>query len=92
VNYVDTKWNAGLRGDLYDIEHRIMADGKTKWVREKAYLEFDPENKLLGGFGITQDITEKKMPKRRCSKLPKNGLELSTVYPILFPLLIGITL
>lgn len=60
MNYVDTKWNAGLRGDLYDIEHRIIADGKTKWVREKAYLEFDPENKLLGGFGITQDITEKK--------------------------------
>ncbi|MEW6444112.1 MAG: ATP-binding protein [bacterium] len=31
-----------------------------KWVREKAYLEFDSVGKLLGGFGITQDITERK--------------------------------
>ena len=47
--YVDTQWQAGLRGEPYDIEHRIVADGKVKWVREKAYLEFDGEGKLLGG-------------------------------------------
>jgi PAS domain S-box-containing protein len=55
--YVDTQWQAGLRGAPYDIEHRIIADGQEKWVREKAYLEF---GELLGGFGITQDITERK--------------------------------
>ncbi|NJK85347.1 MAG: GAF domain-containing protein [Bacteroidales bacterium] len=27
----------------------------------KAYLEFDEHNKLIGGFGITQDITLKKL-------------------------------
>ena len=58
--YVDAKWNAGLRGEPYDIEHRILADGKVKWVREKAYLEFDGDGKLQGGFGITQDITARK--------------------------------
>jgi len=58
--YVDTKWKAGLAGEPYDIEHRIIADGQVKWVREKAYLEFDKEGALLGGFGITQDITERK--------------------------------
>ncbi|MGA1875125.1 MAG: PAS domain S-box protein [bacterium] len=58
--YVDTQWKAGLRGESYDIEHRIVAHGQIKWVREKAYLEFDDEGNLLGGFGITQDITEKK--------------------------------
>ncbi len=58
--YVETQWNAGLRGAPYDIEHRIVVDGQTKWVREKAYLEFDEEGKLLGGFGITQDITDRK--------------------------------
>jgi PAS domain S-box-containing protein len=58
--YVDTRWQAGLRGDPYDIEHRIVVDGRVKWVREKAYLEFDRENQLLGGFGITQDITARK--------------------------------
>ena len=58
--YVDTQWQAGLRGEPYDIEHRLVADGKVKWVREKAYLEFDGEGQLLGGFGITQDITARK--------------------------------
>ncbi|MDY0170056.1 MAG: response regulator [Thermoguttaceae bacterium] len=58
--YVDTQWNASLRGEPYDIEHRIVADGQVKWVREKAYLEFDNSGELLGGFGITQDITTRK--------------------------------
>ena len=45
---------------LYDIEHRIIVDGKIKWVHQKAHLEFDKNGALLGGFGITQDITESK--------------------------------
>jgi PAS domain S-box-containing protein len=57
---VDTQWTASLRGEPYDIEHRLMAEGRIKWVREKAYLEFDDDGELLGGFGITQDITERK--------------------------------
>jgi PAS domain S-box-containing protein len=59
--YVDKKWQAALSGEPYDIEHRIIADQQVKWVREKAYLEFDDEGQLLGGFGITQDITERKL-------------------------------
>ncbi|HWR73265.1 MAG TPA: PAS domain S-box protein, partial [Nitrospirota bacterium] len=58
--YVDGKWKAALAGEPYDIEHRIVADGIIKWVREKAYLEFGKDGGLLGGFGITQDITERK--------------------------------
>jgi PAS domain S-box-containing protein len=58
--YVDRKWKRGLEGEPYDIEHRIVVDGKIKWVREKAYLEFDSEGTVIGGFGITQDITERK--------------------------------
>ncbi len=58
--YVDTQWNAALAGEPYDIEHRIVVNGQVKWVREKAYLEFDEAGGLLGGFGITQDITERK--------------------------------
>jgi PAS domain S-box-containing protein len=58
--YVDRKWQAGLRGEPYDIEHRIVVDGTIKWVRERAELEFDQEGRLLGGFGTTQDITERK--------------------------------
>jgi PAS domain S-box-containing protein len=58
--YVDTRWNAGLLGEPYDIEHRIVTRGQVKWVREKGYLEFDAAGELQGGFGITQDITTRK--------------------------------
>ena len=58
--YVDEQWNASLRREPYDVEHRVMSEGQLKWVREKAYLEFDDGGRPLGGFGITQDITERK--------------------------------
>ena len=58
--YVDSEWQAALRGEPYDIEHRIVVDGEVKWVRERAELEFDRDGRLLGGFGTTQDITERK--------------------------------
>ncbi len=58
--YVDRMWQAALRGEAYDIEHRLLVDGKVKWVMEKAVLEFDPAGHPLGGFGITQDITDIK--------------------------------
>lgn len=59
--YVDRQWQAGMHGEPYDIEHRIVAHGEVKWVREKAYLELDDNGVLLGGFGITQDITKRKL-------------------------------
>jgi signal transduction histidine kinase/PAS domain-containing protein len=59
-DYVDAKWQAALRGEPYDIEHRIVAGNLVKWVRERAELEFDAAGQLLGGFGITQDITDRK--------------------------------
>jgi PAS domain S-box-containing protein len=61
---VDRQWKAGLEGATYDIEHRIVVDGRVKWVREKAYLEFDKAGRLLGGFGITQDITVRKQAEQ----------------------------
>ena len=58
--YVDRKWQAALRGEPYDIEHRIIVDNEIRWVRERAELEFDPHGLLQGGFGTVQDITEQK--------------------------------
>ena len=58
--YVDTKWAAALRGEPYDIQHRIVAGGETKWVHETAELEFDEKGTLRGGFGTVQDITERR--------------------------------
>jgi len=66
---VDKKWKAALHGEPYDIEHRIIAAGKVKWVREKAELELDSDGSLLGGFGTVQDITERKKAEEKVSHL-----------------------
>lgn len=58
--HVDQAWKAALAGEPYDIEHRILRDGEVRWVREKAFLEFEQDGALRGGFGITQDITDRK--------------------------------
>ncbi len=62
--FVDARWLAGLRGEPYDIEHRLLVEGRVKWVREKAFLEHDEAGELLGGFGITQDIPELKLAEQ----------------------------
>lgn len=67
--YVDTQWNAALQGEAYEVEHRIIVDGQEKWLREKAYLEFDNSGTLLGGFGIAQDITERRQAEAERERL-----------------------
>lgn len=58
---VDRRWAAALRGEPYDIEHRICVRGEVRWVRERGQLEFDDEGVLRGGFGTVQDVTERKL-------------------------------
>ncbi len=59
-DFVDERWQAALRSEPYDIEHRLLVDGQLKWVREKAFLEYDEAGEPLGGFGITQDVTQRR--------------------------------
>jgi len=57
---VDQQWQAALRGEPYDIAHRIIVESQIKWVRERVELELDPTGSLVGGIGTVQDITERK--------------------------------
>jgi len=61
--YVDRKWTAALRGEHYDIEHRIVVKGREKWVRERAELEFDKTARCSVGSGqrrTSQDVSWQK--------------------------------
>ncbi|MBU3915085.1 PAS domain S-box protein, partial [bacterium] len=58
--YVDTEWKAAFTGKPYDIVHRLIVDGKTKWVREKAEIIFNELGGCIKGTGFTQDITGQK--------------------------------
>jgi PAS domain S-box-containing protein len=60
VDIVNQAWRAALQGSQYDIEHRIIAHGQVKWVRERAELEFGTDGAILCGIGTVQDITERK--------------------------------
>ncbi len=58
--YFENRWKAATKGELYDIEHRILVDNEVKWVRRTAELNFDKDGCATSGIGITQDITERK--------------------------------
>ena len=71
-DYVDQKWKDALEGEQYDIEHRIIVDDTTKWVREKLELEFDENKKVIGGFGTCQDITDMVKLREQLKYYSKN--------------------
>jgi PAS domain S-box-containing protein len=66
--YVEQKWEAALKGEKYDIEHRIVVEGQIKWVRERAELENEKDGKLSGGFGTVTDITRRKQMEEELRK------------------------
>jgi PAS domain S-box-containing protein len=61
LDMVDRAWKAAIRGEPYDIEHRIIVGDRVKWVNEKAELDFDSQGNLRSGFGTVHEITERKM-------------------------------
>lgn len=58
--YLDLSWKAAMGGKSFDIEHRLVVDGKVIWVRNRAELELDQQGALLAAFGTTEDVTEKR--------------------------------
>jgi len=50
-------WQETLKGRSYDIEHRIIINGKVKWIRNKARLIHNDKGDVVRLIGITQDIT-----------------------------------
>ena len=57
---VDAAWQRALGGAPYDIEHRILAGGQVRWVRERAELAFDASGAMVGATGTVEDVTERK--------------------------------
>jgi len=70
--YVDANWKAAfINRAPYDIEHRLLVDGKVKWVREKAELEFNDRDECIRGTGFTQVITERKLATQQIEDLAR---------------------
>ena len=62
-------WNEAVAGAPYDIEHRVVVAGETRWVRERAIIERDTEGRPLFGVGTTQDITARRLAEDELRKL-----------------------
>jgi len=65
---VNAAWHNAMAGAPYDISHRIRVGHRTKWVRERAELEFNADGSLKSGIGTVQDITLRWKPKRHCAR------------------------
>lgn len=68
LEYVGREWQAAMQGKPYDIEHRIVVAGETKWVREKADVTFDAKGHAIKAIGFTQDITERQQAEQALQK------------------------
>lgn len=69
VDIVKNAWITSLDGAEYDVEHRIELDGKIKWIRETAKIDFNKDGHAISGIGTAQDITERKEYEARLEKL-----------------------
>lgn len=48
------------KGIPYDIDYRIIINGKTKWINEKSFPIRGDNEKVIANSGILRDITELK--------------------------------
>ena len=62
---LDSAWQKALTGAPFDYEHRIVLGTATRWVRQKAALEFAADGSARRAVGITQDITARKLAEEK---------------------------
>ncbi|MGA1842546.1 MAG: MEDS domain-containing protein [bacterium] len=79
---VDTKWKEAITKksfdqQSYDIEHRIIVEGRVRWLREKVEIEFNKKGEAIRAIGIVQDITDRKTAEEDVHRL-KNELMHTT--------------
>jgi len=57
--------NAINTGKEYSIEHRIVLhDGRIKYIYGRGIVQLDSDNKIIGLFGTSADVTENKLAEQ----------------------------
>ncbi|MDP4857325.1 MAG: ATP-binding protein [Desulfobacterales bacterium] len=67
--YVDTIWQAALKGTPSDIEYRVIVDDKSKWIRAKVEIVFDRSGRPFLVKGIVQEISARKKSEEEAARL-----------------------
>ncbi|WP_428243911.1 response regulator [Gynuella sp.] len=76
-------WERALRGENYDIEHRIVVNKQVKWVEEKAELELAEDGSLKQCIGTVQDITERKLSNQELIRTTRTLRVISSVNEVM---------
>ncbi len=66
-----------MKGHPYNVEHRILVGDRVKWIRGRATVEFDEQNRAVRGIGTVQDVTERRLAEER---LRKSADEIHDLY------------
>ncbi len=56
-------------GESYEIEYRVVVDGKIRWIRERSFPIENEKGEVFRNSGICQDITEVKQSQEELTKL-----------------------
>lgn len=65
------------KGVPYEIEYRVLIDGRERWIREKSFPIVDFDGNLIKNSGVCQDITDYKSTERSLKKAHENASLLS---------------
>lgn len=82
---VEARWRAALAGEAVEVEHRIVAGGRAKWVRQRIDVTLDEHGEPLRGLGVVQDISERwghEQALRLHRERLRVSLEASPVYVV----------
>ncbi len=62
---VGKAWKAALKGDKYDVRHRIIVNDEVRWLRERAEFERDADGIAVRAFGTCQLITRQVLSEQK---------------------------
>ena len=54
-------WAAALKGSLFDMEHRVLVNGREKWIHAQGELQLDEDGEASWALGTVQDVTDIKV-------------------------------
>ncbi|MFT7086323.1 MAG: PAS domain S-box-containing protein [Vicingaceae bacterium] len=49
-----------LRGESYNTEYRVITNGKTRWIHDRAFPIKNDQGRVISYSGVSRDITEVK--------------------------------
>ena len=62
-------WHSAVKGEAFDLEHRIVVDGQTRWVHTQAEMFFNGKGRMLRTIGSVQEITERRRAREQLMRL-----------------------